>query len=70
MPRLRPRESTKKRPGHINELYYQEFRYTLGKYFPLTEFLSMDRYANIVPETQDANLMIGICYKWPMTKVF
>lgn len=69
-PRLRPRETTKKRPGHINELYYQQFRYVLGEYFPMTEFFSMDRYGNLVPDTTDANLMIGICYKFPATNVF
>ena len=69
-PRLRPREHTKKRPGHINELYYQQFRYLLGEYFPVLEFVSLDRYANIVPETADANSTIGICYKWPTTGVF
>lgn len=70
MPRLRPRESTKKRPGHINELYYQQFKYTLGEYFPMTEFFSFDRYANIVPDTPDANLMVGLCTKWCSTSVF
>lgn len=70
MPRLRPRESTKKRPGHINELYYQEFKYTLGEHFPVIEFYSFDRYGNVIADTQDANLMVGICTKWPSTRVF
>ena len=70
MPRLRPRESTKKRPGHINELYYQQFKYELGGYFPFVEFYSFDRYANIVPDTPDANLMVALCRKWCRSNVF
>jgi 2-polyprenyl-3-methyl-5-hydroxy-6-metoxy-1,4-benzoquinol methylase len=70
MPRLRPRESTKKRPGHINELYYQEFKYTLGQYFPMIDYYSVDRYANIVPDSPDANCMIAVCTKWPDTEIF
>lgn len=70
MPRMRPRESTKKRPGHINELYYQEFKFVLGLYFPILEFFCVDRYANIVPDSPDANCMIAICQKWPHTKIF
>ena len=70
MPRLRPREHTVKRPSHINELYAQEFKYTLGEYFPMMEFYSLDRYGNIIPETPDANLMVAICSKWPETSIF
>jgi 2-polyprenyl-3-methyl-5-hydroxy-6-metoxy-1,4-benzoquinol methylase len=70
MPRLRPRESTVRRPGHINELYYQEFKYILGQHFPMLDFYCVDRYANIVPDSPDANCMIAICTKWPETKIF
>ena len=49
-PRGRRRESTVRRPGHINELYYQQFRYTIGEYFPMVEFYSFDRYGNITPD--------------------
>lgn len=69
-PRMRPRESTKRRDGHINEMYHQEFKHLLGTYFPITEFLSMDRYANVVPDTPDANLMLGIVSKWRTTEIF
>lgn len=68
-PRLRPRETTKRRESHINELYYQEFKYLLGVHFPMIEFYSFDRYANIVPDFSEAILMIAICSKWPETKV-
>ena len=69
-PRLRPRETTVKRPGHINELYYQEFKSILGMHFPMLEFYSLDRYGNVVPDSTDANLMIAVCSKFPETKVF
>lgn len=69
-PRLRPRETTVKRPGHINELYYQEFKYILAEYFPIMEFHSFDRYGNVIPDTPDANLMVAICSKWPATNIF
>ena len=69
-PRLRPRESTVKRPSHINELYYQEFKFILAEYFPMMDFYSFDRYGNIVPDTPDASLMVAICSKWPVTGIF
>jgi len=69
-PRLRPRESTAKRPGHINELYYQQFKYILAEYFPIMEFYSFDRYGNVVPDTPDANLMVAVCSKFPATSIF
>jgi 2-polyprenyl-3-methyl-5-hydroxy-6-metoxy-1,4-benzoquinol methylase len=69
-PRLRPRESTVKRPGHINEMYYQEFKYILGEYFPMIEYYSFDRYGNIVNDTPDCNCMLAICTKWPETEIF
>lgn len=69
-PRLRPRESTIKRPGHINEFSEQQFYYTLEEFYPIVERYSLDRYANIVNYTSDANLMVGICHKWNNTKVF
>lgn len=69
-PRLRPRESTVKRPSHINELYYQEFKYLLGKYFPILEFYGLDRYANLVQDSSDLNCVIAICSTWPATEIF
>lgn len=69
-PRRRPRETTVKRPGHINELYYQEFKLTLGEYFPRIEFASMDRYGNLVGDCEDANLMLAACYVPPATEIF
>jgi len=69
-PRLRPRESTVKRPGHINEMYFQQFRYTLGEYFPMVEFYGFDRYGNIGPEDPSCNLQVGIASKWHQTTVF
>lgn len=69
-PRRRPRESTIKRPGHINELYFQEFKYTLGEYFPRIEFASMDRYGNLLGDCEDANLMLAACYIPPATRIF
>ena len=61
-PRRRSRESTVKRPGHINEMYYSEFKYLLGDYFPRLEFASMDRYGNLIADTPDSNLMIASGY--------
>jgi len=69
-PRLRPRESTVKRGGHINEFSEQEFYYTLEEYYPMVERHSFDRYANIVNYTTDSNLMVGVCRKWNTTEVF
>lgn len=69
-PRLRPRESTVKRPGHINELHYQEFRFILAEYFPMMEFYSLDRYGNVIPDTPDCNLMVAVCSKFPATCIF
>lgn len=69
-PRLRPRESTIKRPGHINEFSEQLFYYTLEEYYPMVERYSFDRYANIVNYNSDANLMVGICHKWNSSEVF
>ena len=69
-PRLRPRESTKKRPGHINELYFQQFSYTLGEYFPMVELYSFDRYGCIVPHYPDCNLQVGVVSKPPKTAIF
>ena len=69
-PRLRPRESTVKRPGHINELYYQEFKYILGDLFPMLEFYGLDRYANLVPDSSDNNCVVAICSTWPTTSIF
>jgi 2-polyprenyl-3-methyl-5-hydroxy-6-metoxy-1,4-benzoquinol methylase len=69
-PRRRPRESTGKRPGHINEFSEQEFYYLLEEHFPMVERFSMDRYANIVNYTSDSNLMIGVCSSWEETRVF
>lgn len=69
-PRKRPRESTGKRPGHINEFSEQEFYYLLEEFFPMVERFSMDRYANITSYSTDSNLMIGVCSKWNSTKVF
>ena len=69
-PRLRPRESTVKRPGHINELSYQDFKYTLGDRFQFLEFYSFDRYGNVVPDYPDCNLQVAVCSKPPETKVF
>ena len=69
-PRLRPRECTVKRPGHINELYYQEFKYTLGELFPVLEFYGLDRYANLVQDSDDNNCVIAICSTWPTTSIF
>lgn len=68
-PRCRPRESLKRRESHINELYYQQFKYDLGMYFPMTEFFSFDRYANIVPDNPEAIIMVAICSKWPETNI-
>lgn len=70
MPRKRPRESTKARPGHINELSYQEFKYTIGEYFPMVEFYAFDRYANIVPDYPDCNLQVAVVSTWPKTSIF
>jgi len=70
MPRLRPRESTVKRPSHINELYYYQFKFVLAEYFPMMEFYSFDRYGNVVPDTPDANLMVAVCSKFPATSIF
>ena len=69
-PRLRPRESTVKRPSHINELYYDEFKYILAEYFPMMEFYSFDRYVNVIPDTPDANFMVAVCSKFPATDIF
>ncbi len=69
-PRLRPRESTKKRPGHINELYFQQFSYTLGEYFPMVELYSFDRYGCIVPHYPDCNLQVGVVSMPPRTAIF
>ena len=68
-PRLRPRESTKKRPGHINEMSEQQFYYLIEETFPYVERYSMDRYANVVEYTPDANLMIAVGHKMPRTDI-
>ena len=48
MPRLRPRESTKKRPGHINELCYQEFKYALGVHLGINGYLFHNWYYSVL----------------------
>jgi hypothetical protein len=69
-PRLRPREFTVKRDHHVHEFYESEFYYLIEEFFPLVERYSFDRYANAVPFSHDANLMVAVASKWPESAVF